>query len=107
MFAVDAPIVTWPGPFARSRITYALYRQMQVDGLAAENATHYVELALRLANDPAWRMALQEELRQKKHVLYENAAPVREIERFFTSAVAAATQGRITTELDRARSLPS
>jgi protein O-GlcNAc transferase len=94
MFAVDAPIVTWPGPFARSRITHALYRQMQVEGLAAEDAAHYVELALRLANDAAWRTMLQGELRLKKHVLYENVAIVRELERFFTSAVAAAAADR-------------
>ena len=92
-FAVDAPILTWPGPFARSRITHALYRQMQIDGLAAETATDYADLAFRLATDRPWRMALQEELRQKKHVLYGNLAPVREIERFLTSAVAAAAQG--------------
>jgi protein O-GlcNAc transferase len=93
MFAVDAPILTWPGPFARSRITHALYRQMRIDGLVAENAAHYVELALRLANDPDWRGALQGQLRQKKHVLYENAALVRELEQFLTAAVAAATRG--------------
>jgi len=33
MFAVDTPILTWPGPFARSRITHALYRQMHIEGL--------------------------------------------------------------------------
>ena len=94
MFAVDAPIVTWPGPFARSRITHALYRQIGVEGLAAESAPHYIELALRLANDLAWRKELQDELRQKKHALYENVALVRELERFFAAAVAAAGAGR-------------
>lgn len=94
MFAVDAPIVTWPGPFARSRITHALYRQMQIEGLAAESAAQYVDVALRLANDPAWRAMLQSELRQKKHVLYENVAVVRELERFFNAAVDAAAAGR-------------
>jgi len=94
MFAVDAPILTWPGPYARSRITHALYRQMNIDGLAAESANHYVELALRLANDPAWRRAMGEALRERKHVLYENAALVRQLERFFIAAVAAATRGR-------------
>jgi protein O-GlcNAc transferase len=93
MFAVDAPILTWPGPFARSRITHAFYRQMRLDGLTAENATQYADLAHRLANDPAWRKTLQEELRQKKRLLYENAAVVRELEDFLTAAVAAATQG--------------
>src|SRR5208282_5506694 len=96
MFAVDAPILTWPGPFARSRITHALYRQMQLDGLTAESADHYVELALRLANDRAWREGLQEQLRQKKHVLYENAALVRELERFFQAAVAANAGPKLT-----------
>ena len=36
---------------------------------------------------------MQDELRQKKHVLYENTALVRELERFFNAAVAAATRG--------------
>jgi protein O-GlcNAc transferase len=94
MFAVDAPVLTWPGPFARSRITHALYRQMGIDGLAVQDAAQYIDHALRLANDPAWRLYLQEEVRQKKHVLYENIALVREIERFFTAAVGAAAQGR-------------
>ena len=93
MFSVDAPILTWPGPFARSRITHALYRQMRVTGLVAQNATDYVELALRLANDVQWRGALQQELRQKKHVLYENAAVVREVEQFLVAAVTAAARG--------------
>src|SRR5206468_12232261 len=93
MVAVDVPIVTWPGPFARSRITHALYRQMHFDGLSAENAEHYVELALRLANDGAWHAALQDELREKKHVLYRNVALVRELERFLAAAVAAAQAG--------------
>lgn len=93
MFAVDAPILTWPGPYARSRITHAFYRQMRIDALAAQSASDYVELALRLANDLAWRRGIQEKVREAKHVLYENAALVRELERFLAAAVAAATRG--------------
>ena len=94
MFAVDVPIVTWPGPFARSRITHALYRQMGIAGLAAQSALQYAEIALRLANDPDWRRQMGEELRRRKDVLYENAALVRELERFLEAAVAAAAGGR-------------
>ncbi len=93
MFAVDAPVVTWPGPFARSRITHALYRQMGVDGLSAASASEYVAIALRLAHDVRWRQSLQAQLRARKHVLYENGALVRELERFFGAAVAAAREG--------------
>jgi len=94
MFAVDAPVVTWPGPLARSRITHALYRQMHIDGLAARDGRDYVEIALRLANDAAWRAALRSELHAKKGALYENAAVVTEIERFLGAAVSAAANGR-------------
>jgi len=94
MFAVGIPIVTWPGVFARSRQTAALYRRMQVAGPVAENAAQYVDLALRLAHDAPWRAQLQGELRQRCPVLYENMAAVRELQEFFTAAVAAAAQGR-------------
>ncbi len=94
MFAVDTPVLTWPGADARSRITHALYRQMRFDDLSAANETQYVDLALRLASDRAWRGRLVERLRQRKAVLYENRALVRELESFFEAAVAAAAQGR-------------
>ena len=94
MFAVDVPIVTWPGPFARSRITHALYRQMGIAGLSARSADEYVEIALRLASDPDWKRQLTEDLRSRKHVLYENVALVRELERFFEASTAAASEGR-------------
>jgi predicted O-linked N-acetylglucosamine transferase (SPINDLY family) len=94
MFAVDVPIVTWPGSFARSRITHALYRQMGISSLSARSSEQYVEIALRLANDPAWRRQLGGELQRKKDVLYENVALVRELERFLETAVAAASAGR-------------
>lgn len=95
LFAIGVPIVTWPGAFARSRQTCALYRQVQVAGPVAESASQYVELALRLACDPPWRMRLQSELRQRCQALYENTEAVRELERFFAAAVAAAVQGRL------------
>ena len=94
MFAVDAPVVTWPGAFARSRITHALYRQIQIAGLAARDGSDYVEIALRLANDAAWRTALRSELHAKKGALYENGAVVKELDRFLAAAVSAAANGR-------------
>jgi len=94
MFALDVPVVTWPGPFARSRITHALYRQMGLEGLTARSAPEYVDIALRLAGDPAFRRAMQAELHRRNSVLYENHALVRELERFFEAAVASAVYGR-------------
>ena len=50
--------------------------------------------ALRLANDGDWKRALEQELRRKSHVLYENTALVRELEQFLEASVAAAAEGR-------------
>lgn len=93
-FALGIPVVTWPGEYARSRPTYALYKQMNVLDLVAENGAQYVELALRLASDPAWKKQLQARLLKQRHVLYENIGAIRELERFFEASVAAATEGR-------------
>ena len=67
---------------------------LRIAGLAAQSASQYAEIALRLANDPDWRRQMGEELRRRKDVLYENAALVRELERFLEAAVAAAVGGR-------------
>jgi predicted O-linked N-acetylglucosamine transferase (SPINDLY family) len=94
MFAVDVPIVTWPGAFARSRITHALYCRMGIAGLTAHDGSQYAEIALRLANDRDWKTQKEGELRSRKDILYEDAALVRELEHFLVDTVAAAAEGR-------------
>jgi len=88
------PVVTWPGIYAKSRRTQAFYRRMQIDGPIASDAAHYVELALRLAQDRAWRDALRLEIRERASALHEGRAVVGELEAFFAAAVAAAGAGR-------------
>lgn len=44
----QAPLVTLPSEFIRGRFTLALYNQMQHTDLIAENATHYIQLAVKL-----------------------------------------------------------
>jgi predicted O-linked N-acetylglucosamine transferase (SPINDLY family) len=94
MFAVDVPIVTWPGPFARSRITHALYCRMGIAGLTAPDGSQYADIALRLAHDRDWKRQKEAELGSRKDILYEDAALVRELEQFLVAAVGAAAEGR-------------
>ena len=51
-FAVGSPLVTLPGDFLRSRLSYGFYRRMGVLDLVAADADAYVRLALRLGTDP-------------------------------------------------------
>jgi len=94
LFAQGVPIVNWPGPFMRSRITYGFYRKMGMTDLVAEDLDAYAGLALRLAREPDWREAMRRTVAERSAVLYENEAGVRELEAFFLAAVEAAGNGR-------------
>jgi predicted O-linked N-acetylglucosamine transferase (SPINDLY family) len=88
-FAVGTPIVTLPGGFLRSRITYAMYRAMGLDDCIALDAADYATRAVRLGTDRAWRRQVHDRILAANGVLYENKAAVRELEDFFQQAVAA------------------
>ena len=93
-FFVGAPIVTMPGAFMRSRVTYACYKKMGVMDAVVSNPDEYVETAIRLANDSACHGELKSRILSANHVLYEDAAVLRELGAFFEKAVEKArTQG--------------
>lgn len=88
------PIVTWPGRFARGRIVAAAYRQMGVtDAPVAATLDGYAPLALALGRDAARRAALRAELQERAPALFGDLGAVRELEKFFEAAVAAARRG--------------
>ncbi len=82
-FAVGAPLVTLPGNFLRSRLTYGFYRRMGLLDLVATDGDDYVRLALRLANDVEWRAEMSSRILEKKDVLFENPGILRDLEQFF------------------------
>lgn len=84
-FSAGTPIVTWPGQLLRGRITLAQYRMMGIDDLIARDPDHFVELALRLANDRDWHAELSKRILQNCHVLYDNPSPIEELRRFVLS----------------------
>ena len=85
-FSLGVPIVTWPGGFARGRITYACYQQMGIKDLIAGDAGEYVDLAIRLAGDRAFREKMCERILGQVSKLFENAKMIRELEDFLHAA---------------------
>jgi predicted O-linked N-acetylglucosamine transferase (SPINDLY family) len=88
-FAVGAPIVTLPGGFLRSRITYALYRAMGLSDCIATDADDYAARAVRLGTDADWRSHVRSRILAANGALYENPSSVAELEAFLAEAVAA------------------
>jgi predicted O-linked N-acetylglucosamine transferase (SPINDLY family)/ADP-heptose:LPS heptosyltransferase len=85
--AFGVPIVTLPSSFLKGRITQALYRQMNVLDCVVKNRAEYIEKAVHLGCDAAYREAVRRRILSANSVLYENSAGVRELEKFFMGAV--------------------
>jgi predicted O-linked N-acetylglucosamine transferase (SPINDLY family) len=86
-FAMGTPIVNLPSRFLRGRITYSLYHKMGVLDCVAETPQLYVEIALRLGTNPAYREHIRAKILANNHLLYEDREAVRELEQFFVSVV--------------------
>jgi predicted O-linked N-acetylglucosamine transferase (SPINDLY family) len=89
--ALGKPIVTWPSPLLRGRITAGLYAAMGVSECTAVDFRQYVDIAVRLGTDPDYRRAVQEKILAANGVLFENDGAVREWESFLRAAVQLAT----------------
>jgi len=89
-FAVGCPIVTLPGRFMRGRMTYGFYRRMRHLDLVAAGPTDYVEIAVRLANDPAWRRQQRAAIAAKAPILFDDIAAVHEFETVTAGLIAKA-----------------
>lgn len=77
--AVGAPVVTLPFESMQSRMTAGFYEAIGVKDLIAHSAQHYVELATRIAKDPAERQHLSKEMAERSHVLFDNVASGQEM----------------------------
>lgn len=82
MQAIDCalPIVTMEGEFMRGRFASAILRRMGCDALVRHSHDGYVELAVKLAADAAYRLAVRSQLEEQRAVLYRDAAPIRALE---------------------------
>lgn len=95
-FAMGTPVVTFPGTFQCARHVLGMYTRMGITDCIARNADEYVEIAIRLGTDKAYRDEISAKILANNGVLYEDINVVREFERFFIEAVAQA--GRRQTE---------
>jgi len=87
------PTVTLPENIPFGRWLATMYEAIGVTELIASTPDEYVRLAVRLANDPAWKAGLADRIRAGREIFVENQAAVREIESFLRAAVSAAHRG--------------
>jgi len=76
------PIVTVEGRFLRGRMASGVLRRMGLDDLVARSAQEYVERAVRLVDDRAYRDDLRRRMREGRERLFGDLAPIRALEEF-------------------------
>jgi protein O-GlcNAc transferase len=70
-FALELPLITLPGQLMRSRTTAGLYQIMEIEDCTAENASHFVDLCIRMAHDPTFKPRVQQQIRERAHRLWD------------------------------------
>ncbi len=83
----DLPIVTMTGPLMRGRHSTAILRMMGVAETIAETIDEYVSIAVRLAQDVPWRMAVKAKIAANKHRIYRDSGCISGLEQFLKQAV--------------------
>ena len=81
----NLPIVTTGGPLMRGRHSMAILRMMGVTETIAETIDDYVSIAVRLARDVPWRMAVK--ISANKHRIYFDSACILGLEQFLNHVV--------------------
>jgi predicted O-linked N-acetylglucosamine transferase (SPINDLY family) len=85
-FAFGLPVVTLPSRFLRGRLTLGMYRKMQLLDCVAASPVEYVDIAVKIATEPAYRAEIRSRILVANNVLYEDQSAIRELEIFFAQA---------------------
>jgi protein O-GlcNAc transferase len=84
LYAVEAslPIVTREGRFLRGRLAGGILKRLGLAELVVPNEEAYVALAVRLAEDEAYRSSVRLRMQTARGALYADEGPVRALEEF-------------------------
>lgn len=81
------PVVTVEGKFMRGRLASGILREMEMDELVAADTDAYVDIAVRLATDAAYRAEIRTRLEERRGRLFDDVETVRAFENFLVGAV--------------------
>ena len=89
--ALDIPVVTLAGELMRGRHTLGLYRKMGFMECVTENKQAYVDTALRLGTDTAYRTSVNKMINKTLSRIWEEQSAIANLEKFLQHAT-----GRLT-----------
>lgn len=85
--ACNLPVVTSPGEFMRGRHSDSFLKMLGVTDTIAQNEAEYIEIAVKLGQNPAWRHDISERISQRHDRLFDDKACVAGLEAFYKNVV--------------------
>ncbi len=90
--ACGLPIVTYPGELMRGRQSAGMLTVIGVTDTIAQTEQDYIEIAVRLGQDSAWRRNVKTRLEENCAMLYDDRTCIAALESFYRQVVAEGTQ---------------
>ncbi|MFZ1546876.1 MAG: tetratricopeptide repeat protein [Candidatus Nitrotoga sp.] len=84
--ACGLPVVTLPGEFMRGRQSYGMLKCMGLDELIAKDRDDYIERAIKVGTDRAWRQQVVQRIIAGSKRIFEIETSLRQMESFYHSA---------------------
>lgn len=82
-FATGTPYITLPSEYHRGNYGAAAYRQLGAVDLIVDSKESYIDKAVKVANDPAFRRRLSQQILAGGPQIFEDLEAVKELESFF------------------------
>ena len=83
--SLDKPIITLPSDLMRARHTYGILRILKMDELICDTKKAYIDLAVKLSKDSAFRDACIKKINMNKKLVFNNYKTIKFLENFFLS----------------------
>jgi predicted O-linked N-acetylglucosamine transferase (SPINDLY family) len=83
--ACGLPVVTLPGEFMRGRQSYGMLKCMGLEELIAKDQGDYIEIALKIGTDNAWRQQVVQRIISGSNKIFEMETSLRQMESFYHS----------------------
>ena len=83
----ELPVVAREGRFLRGRLASGLLKRIDLQELVTFNEADYAALAARLARDRDYREDIRGRIAARRHLLYEDRAPILALEQFLAQGV--------------------
>ena len=85
--ACGLPVVTCPGELMRGRHSYGILKALGMTDTIAATEAEYIDIAVRLGQDPVWRQSIVATMHDRHADLYDDTTCIDALETFYQRAV--------------------